>query len=91
MRNFNLTLPRQNGIWVNFYHFWPINDGKKWSRKNIFEIPPHAKQLSDSLIYFIETGFFYKITNSVRKITLFANGGISNKIFVRYVQKYSRL
>ena len=23
-------------------HFWPKNDGEKWSRKNIFEIPPCA-------------------------------------------------
>jgi hypothetical protein len=22
-----------------FYNFWPKNDGEKWSRKNIFEIP----------------------------------------------------
>ena len=22
------------------YSFWPKNDGEKWSRKNIFEIPP---------------------------------------------------
>ena len=25
-----------------FYHFWPKNDGEKWSRKNIFEIPSCA-------------------------------------------------
>jgi hypothetical protein len=25
---------------VKFYHFWPKNDGEKWSRKNIFEISP---------------------------------------------------
>ena len=24
------------------YHFWHKNDGEKWSRKNIFEIPPCA-------------------------------------------------
>ena len=35
---FNLRLLAQNGIWVKFYHFWPKNDGQKWSRKNIFEI-----------------------------------------------------
>ena len=39
----NFTLPGQNGIRVKFYHFWPKNDGEKWSRKNIFEIPPCAK------------------------------------------------
>ena len=26
--------------WVKFYHFWPKNDDDKWSRKNIFEVPP---------------------------------------------------
>ena len=25
-----------------FEHFWPKNDDEKWSRKNIFEIPPCA-------------------------------------------------
>ena len=25
---------------MKFHHFWPKNDGEKWSRKNIFEIPP---------------------------------------------------
>ena len=28
--------------YVSIY-FWPKNDGEKWSRKNIFEIPPCAK------------------------------------------------
>ena len=37
-----VSLPGQNGIWVQFLHFWPKNDGEKWSRKNIFEIPPCA-------------------------------------------------
>jgi hypothetical protein len=27
---------------MTFYHFWPKNDDEKWSRKNIFEIPPCA-------------------------------------------------
>ena len=35
-------LPGQNGIWVKFQRFWPKNDDEKWSRKNIFEIPPCA-------------------------------------------------
>ena len=35
-------VPGQNGIWVKFQYFWPKNDGEKWSRKNIFEIPPCA-------------------------------------------------
>ena len=36
------NLPSQNGIWVEFYHFWPKNDGQKQSRKNISEIPACA-------------------------------------------------
>ena len=28
-------LPGQNGIWVKCQHFWPKNDGEKWSRKVI--------------------------------------------------------
>ena len=28
-----------NGICIQKYKFWPKNDGEKWSRKNIFEIP----------------------------------------------------
>ena len=24
-------------------YFWPKNDGEKWPRKNIFEIPPCAR------------------------------------------------
>ena len=30
----------QNGICFQKYYFWPKNDGGKWSRKNILEIPP---------------------------------------------------
>ena len=44
--------------------FWTKNDGKKWSRKNIFEIPP----LSDLLIYFIKVRLFplkYKFSNNI--------------------------
>ena len=33
----------QNGIWVKFQHFMPKDNGEKWSRKNIFEIPPSAQ------------------------------------------------
>ena len=32
-------------VWVKVYHFWPKNDSEKWSRKNIFEIPPCAHHL----------------------------------------------
>ena len=36
----------QDGICIQKYNFWPKNDGKKWSRKNIFEIPPCGRLLS---------------------------------------------
>ena len=39
----NLTLPGINGIWVKFSHFWPKNDGEKWSRKKYFCNPPCTK------------------------------------------------
>ena len=55
---FMLHLRAQNGIWVKFYHFWPKKDGEKWSRKNIFEIPPCAKPFSENLFYFIERWIF---------------------------------
>ena len=32
-----------NGICNQKYHFWPKNDGEKWSRKIYFEIPPCGK------------------------------------------------
>ena len=39
---FNSGVLGQNVIWVKFQHFWPKNDDEKWSRKNVFEIPPCA-------------------------------------------------
>ena len=33
----------QNGICIQKYHFWPKNDGEKWSGKNYFKIPPCGK------------------------------------------------
>ena len=62
----------QNGICLQKYNFWPNNDGEKWSRKNIFEIPPCGRLLS-------LTSKVPKITNSVIKITMFPHGGISKK------------
>ena len=35
----------QNGIFIQKCNFWPKNDGEKWSRKNIFEIPPCGRLL----------------------------------------------
>ena len=48
------------------YNFWPKNDGEKWSRKNIFEIPPAMRETT--FPYFTKVP---KITNSVIKITIF--------------------
>jgi hypothetical protein len=45
----------------------PKNDGEKWSRKNIFEIPPCAKPFSDLLIYLIKGGFLPQITKFSNK------------------------
>ena len=47
-----MRYPGQNGIWVNFYHFWPKNDDEKWSRKNIFEIPPCALKNYKNILTF---------------------------------------
>ena len=43
---------------MQIYHFWPKNDGEKWSRKNISEIPSCAKPFSENLFYFIERRSF---------------------------------
>ena len=42
MTKTDLCFPGQNGIWVKFLHFWHKNDSEKWSRRNIFGIPPCA-------------------------------------------------
>ena len=68
---------------MKFYHFWP--DDEKWSRKNIFEILPFALRNYEHIFYFIERRIFAKVTNSVKKETIFAHGGISKKFFVVYV------
>ena len=33
----------KNGICSQKYHFWPKNEGEKWSGKIYFEIPPCGK------------------------------------------------
>ena len=38
MTNSTLVSP----VKMEYGHFWPKNDDEKWSRKNIFEIPPCA-------------------------------------------------
>ena len=59
MTNPTIVKPGQNGIWVKFQHFCPINyyDGEKWSRKNIFEIPHQV--LSDSAQYNVQTDLIH--------------------------------
>ena len=52
-------------------YFWTKIDDEKWSRKNIFEIPPCAS-------YFLINGI-YKV---IDKDGLFAHGGISITLFV---------
>ena len=66
---------------MKFDHFWPKNDGEKWPRKIVFEIPLCRSYFL--LIHFtsLKGGLSYKITNSVTKITFFPRGGISKKSF----------
>jgi hypothetical protein len=45
----------QNGICNQKYNFWPKNDGEKWSRKYIFEIPPCTQ-------HFLLNGDFEKLS-----------------------------
>ena len=67
----------KNGICIQKYHFWPKNDGEKWSRKIYFEIPPCGKIVIFYywICYF---GHFYE----VRKNSL-PHGGISKRFFSR--------
>ena len=58
-----------------------INDGEKWYRKNIFEIPPCAKPFMENLFYFVERWIFAKTANSVIEMTSFAHGGIKKKLW----------
>ena len=71
-------------IW-NDYNIWPKNDGEKWFRKNIFEIPPYAKQsllIFRLLIYLINGKFF---AQSYRFCNMFVHEEISKKFFVLYM------
>ena len=47
---------------------WPKNDGEKWSRKNIFEIPPCAYHFLLNEFTRQNEGVFVKNTNSVIKM-----------------------
>ncbi len=56
-------------------HFWPKNDGEKWSRKNIFEIPLCRSPFL--LIHFTlqKKGSLQQMTNSVTKFIIFPQVG----------------
>ena len=62
--------------------FWPKNDGEKWSRKNIFEIPPcsHHVILITEFVLLIKTPPFYEVNLFNRKRQ--AHGGISKIFFL---------
>jgi hypothetical protein len=71
---------------MKFNHFWPSNDGVKWSRKNIFEIPSCGRPFL--LIHFTSQKgvFLHQMTNSVSKMAIFPHGGISKKFYVMYTE-----
>ena len=46
-----------------------LNDGEKWSKKIVFEIPLCAKPFLENLFYFIERWIFAITANSVIKMT----------------------
>ena len=54
---------------VKFYHFWPKNDGEKWSGKNIFEIPPCAQYVIfiTEFVLLTKTTPFYQVNSFNRK------------------------
>ena len=67
---------------MKFYHFWPNNDGEKWSRKNIFEIPPCAQHVIfiTEFVHLIKIPPFYEVNSFNRKCQ--AHGGISKIFFL---------
>ena len=79
----------KNGICIQ-KHNLTQNDGKKWSRKNIFEIP----SWHFLLIHFTyqKGGCLHQMTNSVTKMAIFPHGGISTKLFLVYEDwRYGKL
>ena len=66
---FNSGVPGQNGLWVKFSYFWPKNDDEKWSRKNIFEIPPCAHHVIfvTEFVLLTKTPPFYEVNSFNRK------------------------
>jgi hypothetical protein len=67
---------------VKVDHFWPKNDGEKWSRKNIFEIPPCAHHVIfiTEFVLLIKIPPFYEVNSFNRKCQ--AHGGISKIFFL---------
>ena len=63
MTNLTIVCP------VKFQHFWPKNDGEKWSRKNIFEIPPYAHHVIfiTEFVLLTKTPPFYEVNSFNRK------------------------
>ena len=59
-----------------FQHFWPKNDGEKWSRKNIFEMPPCARNFLLNEFTSQKGGVLIKSAN---KMTWCAHGGTFKK------------
>ena len=63
---------RSTGGWdcpvkMEYYHFWPKNDGEKWCRKNVFETPCASHFL---LIHGCFTAIHYGILCALIEITL---------------------
>ena len=54
---------------MKFKHFWPKNDGEKWSRINIFEIPPCAHHV----IFISEFNQKYKFSNKNNMVSAWRN------------------
>ena len=54
-------------ICIQNYHFWPKNDGGKWSRKIYFEIPPCGKIII-FITEFVILGTFMKYRKVVSRM-----------------------
>ena len=62
MENWLTRFYPQNGICIQIYNLWPKNDGKKWSRKNIFEMPLFFSRPLFTIIFRPEMLKFYPYT-----------------------------
>ena len=64
-----------------------LNDGKTWSRKNIFEIPPCLKPFSDLLIYLMKWSFFalkYKFSNKNGHVCSWRDFNSTSRVLSNY-------